>query len=77
MKEILERYVRFEIIVVTALLHIGLLLIAEFYYRRYQFNFSYIYAIASCIVLIMIFWMHEFLMGIRRENTELIMDVYI
>ena len=77
MKKNVEKYVRFEIIVVTALLHIGVLLIAEYYYRRYQFNFSYFYAIASCLVLIMIFWMHKFLMGIREENIEPLKDLYI
>ena len=77
MKENVRKYIVLEVIVFPGLLHIVLLITAEYFCRRYQLNRSYISALSYCLVLIMLFWLHEFIVKMTKENVESMKDFYI
>ena len=69
MKQKVERYISFEIVIIIVLLHLGALLIADYYQQRHQLNLSYVYTMASCLIMITIFWMHEFFGNKLKKNV--------
>ena len=84
MKENLRKYIVLEVIILPGLLHLVILLTAEFLCRRYQQDRSYIAALSNYIsalsyslVLLMLFLLHEFIVKMMEKNVDSMEDFYI